>query len=157
MSFCMTKKQNSLSISPVKNSDRASDGNLKPVAREDIIKSLKEYLENTGRANISEISQMIGLSRETTKNLINEILAVWYEEIQDQTLVHSKWIESVLRNVDQNPDTLSKEKIAVVKLKSSLLSKFNALQKFALKEDKNISIFIVKNSQRNESSADRPP
>lgn len=153
----MTKKQISPSISPVKKYNRASDGNLKPEARECIIKSLKEYLENTGRASISEISQMIGLSRETTKNLINEILAEWHEEIQDQTLIHSKWIESTLKEVDCDPGSFSAKRIAVIKLKSSLLNKLNALQRFALKEDKNISIFIVKNSQRNESSTDRPP
>jgi|WetSurMetagenome_2_1015567.scaffolds.fasta_scaffold91642_2 hypothetical protein len=153
----MTKKHISLLNSVDKNCDKLSDGNIKPEVRERILITLREYLEDTGRANISEISKMLKLSRHTTKNLISEILAEWHEEIQDQTLIHSKWIESVLRDIDQNPDTLSKEKITVVKLKSFLLSKFNALQKFALKEDKNISIFIVKNDQSKKLPDDKPP
>ena len=55
----MTKKQNSLSISPIKNSDRSGDGNIKPETRERIKVSLKEYLESTGRANVSEISEIM--------------------------------------------------------------------------------------------------
>lgn len=153
----MTKKQNSLSISPIKNSDRSGDGNIKPETRESIKISLKEYLESTGRANISEISEVMGLSRQTTKNLINEILAEWHEEMEDQTLVQSKWIESTLREIDCDPDSFNKDKIAVVNLKSSLLNKLNALQRLALKEDKNISIFIVKNSQSKELPDGRPP
>jgi len=69
----MAKKECSLINSAIKDCDRTSDGNLKMEAKEKIIKSLKKYLENTGRANISEISDMIGLSRQTTKNLLNEI------------------------------------------------------------------------------------
>jgi hypothetical protein len=153
----MTKKHISLTISPIKNCDRTNDGNLKPEAKEKTERFLKEYLENTGRANISEISEILGLSRQTTKNLINEILAEWHEEIEDQTIVQAKWIESTLREIDCDPDAFNKERIAVVNLKSSLLNKLNALQKFALKEDKNVSIFIIKNNQTKKLSDDKPP
>ena len=131
----MTKNQTSLSNSVVKDCDRTSDGNLKPEAKERILKSVKKYLEQTGRANISEIAQMINLSRPTTKNLINEILLEWNEDIQDQTFPQSKWIESVIKDLDENPETFDKEKRANINLKTGLLSKLNALQKLALKDD----------------------
>jgi hypothetical protein len=137
------------SISPLssinKELDKLGDGNIKPEARERILITLREYLENTGRANISEISKMLNLSRQTTKNLINEILAEWHEEIEDQALVQSKWIESTLRDIDQNTKPFGNKKIKMINLKSSLLSKLNALQKLAIKEESyGVNIYLVK-------------
>jgi|GEM_PF-6466166 len=151
----MDKKECSLINSVVKNCDRASDGNLKIEAREKIIKSLKKYLENTGRANISEISAMLGLSRQTTKNLIDEILIEWHQEIEDQTLVQSKWVESILRDIDQDTRIFGKEEIAMINLKSSMLSKLNALQKLALKNE-SFKIYIVKRDETKELGSPNP-
>jgi len=155
----MTKNKLSLIKSVVKNDDRTIDGNLKPEARERILKSVKEYLEHTGRANISEMSQMLGLSRQTTKSLVDEVLVEWSQDIQDQTLVQTKWIESTLKDIDQHPETFCKEKIAVVNLKSSLFSKLNALQKLAIKEDSYRLIIcqINKNAPKELPDAKPPP
>jgi len=155
----MTKNKISLIKSVVKIDDRTIDGNLKSEARERILKSVKEYLEHTGRANISEMSQMLGLSRQTTKNLVDEIMAEWSQDIQDQTVVQTKWIESTLKDIDQHPETFDKDKIAVVNLKSSLFSKLNALQKLAIKEDpyRLIICQINKNTPKELPDAKPPP
>ncbi len=138
----------SLSNSVVKDCERTGDGNLKPEARERIINVLKEYLSNAGHANICEISLDLGLSRQTVKNLIGEILIDWHQEIQEESLVQSKWMESVLKDIDQNPMSFSKEKIAVVNLKSSLLGKLNALQKLALKKENSYQmIYVIKKNE----------
>lgn len=154
----MNKKDTSLINSLIKNCDRTDDGNIKPEARERVLVSLKKYLEHTGRANISEIAEMLGLSRQTTKNLIDEILTDWIPKIQDQSLLQSKWMESVLKDLDQNPETFNKDKIAVVNLKSSLLSKLNALQKLALKQDSyGIKLYMIKQVTPKELPSPKPP
>ncbi|GMX58521.1 MAG: hypothetical protein MCSN_1750 [Candidatus Microsyncoccus archaeolyticus] len=154
----MTNKYISLINSAAKISDRTSDGNLIPEARERILKSVKEYLENTGRANISEMSHMLGLSRQTTKNIVDEILDEWKEGIQSQTLIQSKWIESTLKEMDQSSRLFSKEKIAMINLKSSLLTKLNALQKLALKEESyGVNIYLVKRNELKELPDAKPP
>ncbi|MEN6511778.1 MAG: hypothetical protein ABFD00_08100 [Chloroherpetonaceae bacterium] len=142
------KKPISLSNSVVNISERTGDGNIKPEARERIINVLKNYLSNAGHANICEISLNLGLSRQTVKNLIDEILIDWHQEIQEESIVQSKWMESVLKDIDQNPTSFSKEKIAIVNLKSSLLGKLNALQKLALKKENSYQmICLVKKNE----------
>ncbi len=154
----MNKKDISLINSLVKNCDRTSDGNLKPEARGRILKSVKEYLENAGRANISEIAGMLRLSRQTTRSLIDEILLEWRPEIQDQSLLQSKWIESVLKDMDQNPKTFNKDKIAIINLKSSLLNKLNALQRLSLKQDSyGIKLYMIKQTTPKELPYPKPP
>jgi hypothetical protein len=154
----MNKKRISLNNSLVKKDDRTSDGNLLPETRERILKSIKEHLEYAGRANISEIARMVGLSRQTTKNLINEILAEWHQDIQDQTLVQARWVEFILKDIDENPETFDKDKIAVVNLKSSLLNKLNALQKLALKENSTtVSLYLIKKEAPKELPDSKPP
>jgi len=142
------RKLITLSNSVVKNGERTGDGNIKPEARERIINVLKEYLSNAGHANISEISLNLGLSRQTVKNLIDEILIDWHQEIQEGSLVQSKWIESVLKEIDLNPCSFSKQEIAVVNLKASLLSKLNALQKLALKKESFYQMIVIKKEEK---------
>ena len=124
----------SLIKSAIKSSDRTPDGNIKQEVRERVLWALKEYLQHTGRLNISELSVWLGLSRHTVKNLTKEILGVWRDEGSDQILVQSKWLESVLKDIDENPDTFDKDKRANTRLKTMLFDKTNALQKLLLKE-----------------------
>mgnify|MGYP000898247461 CR=1 FL=1 len=149
------KKIISLNNSIVKVCERTGDGNIKPEARERIVNVLKEYLINAGHANISEISLNLGLSRQTVKNIIDEILIDWHQEIQEESLMQSKWMESVLKDIDQNPASFSKEKIAVVNLKASLLGKLNALQKLALKKESSYQmIYMIKKSEVKQCESD---
>lgn len=149
------KKLISLSNSIVKNDERTGDGNIKLEARERIVNILKEYLSNAGHANISEIALNLGLSRQTVKNLIDEILIDWHQEIQEESIVQSKWMESILKDIDQNPASFSKEKIMVVNLKASLLGKLNALQKLALKKESSYQmIYMIKKSEIKQCESD---
>ena len=86
----MNKNKLSLSNSIIKKADRTNDGNLTEEARQRALKFFRKYLEHTGRVNISEISRIIGLSRQTTKNLIDEILAEWRQDMQDQAPFQAK-------------------------------------------------------------------
>ena len=147
----MKKNINSLVISAIKNKDRSADGNLLPKARERVLKAIKEYLQHTGRLNISEIASLTCLSRQTVKNITNEILFEWQEENQDQILVQSKWLESVLKDIEDNPDTFGKGKIEMIKLKTMLFGKMNAFQKLLLKDNlSNINLVILKHNNPKE-------
>jgi len=140
-----TNNKNSLTKSLIRSEDRMPDGNIKPEARMRILEAMKKYLENTGRLNISESSFLIGLSRSTVKKLTDEILNEWRGEGQNQILVQSKWLESVLKDIDNNPGTFGEDKRAIIRLKSMLLDKTNALQKLLLKENlSNISLVFIK-------------
>ncbi len=152
----MEKDKISLIKSVIKSCDRTPDGNIKPEARERVLQTMKEYLQHAGRLNISELSAWLGLSRQTVKNLTNEILDWWREEGQNQFLVQSKWLESVLRDMDNNPGTFDKDKIAITKLKAMLFDKTNALQKLLLKESlSNISLVFVKTDKPRELLDDK--
>jgi len=131
----MNKKSISLTNSVVKNEDRANDGNLLPITRERVLKSIKKHIQCTGRLNISEIASLIKLSRSTVKKMTDEILMEWKNETQSQILAQVKWTESTLKDIDENPETFGKEKIQVVRLKSMLLGKINILQKLLTKDD----------------------
>lgn len=156
----MSRKHISLSNSLVKNSDKTSDGNLRPEARQRILTSIKEHLQCAGRANISEMARMLDLSRPTVKSLVDEVLLDWGQDIQDQNqiLFQAKWMESVIRDIDQNPDAFDKEKIAVVNLKASLFSKLNVLQKLALKKDLHqFNLYLIKQASPKELPNEKPP
>jgi len=141
----MGKSIISLSKALVKNEDRTSDGNLLPETRERLLKSIKKHLQNTGRLNVSEVASMVGLSRQTAKKLVDEILMEWQEDTEDQVLIQTKWFESVLKDIDRHPETFGKEKVEIVKLKSMLLGKLNALHKILLKEKSpKINLYLVK-------------
>ena len=140
----MSKKNNSLINSAIKNKDRTNDGNLLPEARKRILKSIKGYLQDTGRLNISEIASWLNLSRQTVKRLTDEILMEWQNEMQSQILVQAKWLESILKDIDKNPETFGKEKIQVVRLKSMLLGKINVLQKLITKDSSaTINLYLI--------------
>ena len=154
----MNKKHISHSNSLIKKDDRTNDGNLRPEARERILESIKDYLKYAGRANISEIARFIGLSRQTTKKLVDEVLAEWQEDVQDQSLVQAKWVETVLDDLDENPGTFSKKKIFMIQLKAGLLGKMSALQKLALKEySPTINLYLIKKQLPDEIPKPKPP
>jgi len=140
----MNKSKNSLTKSIVKIEDRTGDGNLLPKARERVLKSIKEYLQHTGRLNVSEIASSLNLSRQTVKRLTGEILIEWQNETQSQILTQAKWIESTLKDIDENPEAFGKEKIQIVRLKSMLLGKVNVLQKLLTKEaSATVNLYLI--------------
>ena len=154
----MSKKHISHNSSLIKTDDRANDGNLLPEARERILESIKEHLEYAGRANISEIARLVGLSRQTTKNLINQVVAEWQDDIQDQSLIQAKWVESILDDLDENPETFDEKKIFMIQLKSNLLGKMSALQKLALKDySPAINLYLIKKGPPKELPKSKPP
>lgn len=120
-------------LSLIKSEERTADGNLLPDARERVIKSIQTYLRKVGYLNISEIAQQLGLSRHTTKKLTDEIVAKWRMEIENQIVVQVKWNREMIRDIDEDSDSFSKKKIALIKLKLALLSKINTLMKILIK------------------------
>jgi len=148
-----TNNKDSLIKSVIKYSDRTPDGNIKPEARERVLQIMKDYLENTGRLNISELSSWLGLSRATVKKLTDEILDEWQGEGQNQITVQEKWLQSILKDIDNNPDTFDKDKIAIIRLKSMLLDKTSALQKLLLKRNlSNINMVFIKTDKPNKNN-----
>ena len=120
-------------LSLIKSEERTPDGNLLPETRERVCITIQNYLRQSGYLNVSEISAGIGLSRQTTKKLVDEIISKWRSELENQTIIQIKWHQEVIKDIDENPNTFSKEKIALVKLKSSFLSKVNSLVKVLIK------------------------
>jgi len=120
-------------LSLIKPEERTPDGNLLPDVRERVITSIQTYLRKCGYLNISEIAQKLGLSRQTTKKLTDEILAIWRMEIENQIIVQLKRHREIVRDIDEDPDSFSKEKITLIKLKSTHLNKINTLLKTLIK------------------------
>ncbi|MFH1171915.1 MAG: hypothetical protein V1778_05280 [bacterium] len=116
-------------LSLIKPEERTLDGNLLPEVRERIIQEIKTHLQQTGYLNVSEISSKLGLSRQTTRRLIDEIVRVWNDESRNQFMAQIQWYQATLRDIEAHPRSYSKEKINLIKLKSSLLSKVNSLRK----------------------------
>ena len=129
-----TENKENRGFSIIKNEDRTGDGNLLPEVRKKTIKELKRYLQQMGYVNISEISSMINLSRQTTKKLINEITENWRVDNENQIIVQKKWHEYILDDINQNPGTFDKEKRANINLQSKIMDKINSLQKLSQKE-----------------------
>lgn len=119
-------------LSLVKTEERTPDGNLLPETRERVYRSIQKYLCQAGYLNVTEISARLGLSRQTTKKFVDEILSKWRAEQENQTIIQLKWNQEIIKDIDKNPETFSKEKIARIKLKSSLLSRVNTLMKTLL-------------------------
>lgn len=120
-------------LSLIKSEERTSDGNLLPETRERVCISIQNYLRQAGYLNVSEISAGIGLSRQTTKKLIDEIISKWRSELENQIIIQIKWHQGVLKDMNENPESFSNEKIALMKLKSSFLNKVNSLIKVLIK------------------------
>ncbi|MFH1235634.1 MAG: hypothetical protein V1685_01705 [Parcubacteria group bacterium] len=116
-------------LSLIKPEERTPDGNLLPEARARIIHNLKTYLQQTGVLNVSELSLQLGLARQTTRRLVDEVARAWQDELRYQFMAQTKWYQEVFRDTQEHPDAFSKDKIALVKLQSSLLSKVNSLMK----------------------------
>lgn len=131
----MAKNSGNQQISVVKTEDRTGDGNLLPETRERVLKSIKEHLKRVGYLNISELASIFDLSRQTTRKLVDEVIKNWSEEAEDQIQVQIKWYESTLKDITENPNLFDKDTIALVKLKSMLLGKINALRKLSLKKN----------------------
>ncbi len=116
-------------LSLVKTEERTSDGNLLPETQERVYHSIQKYLRQAGYLNVTEISTQLGLSRQTTKKFVDEILSKWRADQENQIIIQLKWNQEIIKDIDKNPETFSKEKIALIKLKSSLLSRVNTLMK----------------------------
>ena len=118
-----------LQLSLVTSAERTPDGNLLPGARSRVLQELKTFLQHTGYLNVSEISSALGLSRQTTRRLVEEIARAWQDELRFQFMAQTKWYQEVFRDIQEHPETFSKEKIALIQLQSSLLSKVKSLMK----------------------------
>lgn len=129
----MAKNKEKPQLSLIKAEERTADGNLLPDVRVQVVKSIQTYLRQVGYLNISEISQQLGLSRQTTKTLTDEILSRWRMEMDNQIIVQIKWHLEMIRDMSENPESFSKEKITLIKLKSTLLSKVNTYLKVLIK------------------------
>ena len=116
-------------LSLIKPDGRTPDGNLLPEVRDRVLREVRGYLKQTGYLNVSEIAMKLGLSRLTTKKLIDEILRAWNDEIRNEFITQIQWYQTVLKDIQEHPETYSKERIQLIKLQSSLLSKVNALRK----------------------------
>ena len=144
----MAENKENRGLSIIKNKDRTGDGNLLPEVRKKTIKELKRYLQQMGYVNISEISSMINLSRQTTKKLINEITEDWRVDNENQIIVQKKWYEHILNDINQNPETFGKEERANINLQSKIMDKINSLQKLSQKESTSkhriINVYLTK-------------
>jgi len=116
-------------LSLIKSSERAPDGNLLPETRACVIQSIKKHLQKVGYLNISDISGKLGLSRQTTRKLVDEIIDAWREESKNQIMPQLKYYHSVLNDMDENPETFDKDKIELIKLRSAVFGKINSLMK----------------------------
>ncbi|MGC9968403.1 MAG: hypothetical protein ABSC29_01565 [Minisyncoccia bacterium] len=123
----MAKTENS--VIKIGENDRTGDGNLRPEAKEKARRMVAEYVRETGRVNISELSKELALSRPTVRNLADEVLADWRGEIEDQAVVIHKWCERVAKEIDARPDDFDKDEIARVRLKLQMLDKMRAMRK----------------------------
>lgn len=119
-------------LSIVKTEDRTEDGNLRPEARERAVNVIRQYLRQTGYLNITEMSSMLGLSRQTTKKLVNEIIDAWREKTKNHVAVQIKWYQSIAKKIDENPETIGKKEMGLIKLKSNMLGRINTLMKLMI-------------------------
>jgi len=131
-----TKNGENKLISVVKTEDRAGDGNLLPETKTRVLKSIKNHLKRSGYINISELASMLNLSRQTTKKLVDEVLITWREKADDQIVVQMKWHESIIKDITEHPESFDKDAMALIRLKSVLLGKINALRKLSSQKDK---------------------
>lgn len=119
-------------LSLIKSSERAPDGNLLPETRAYVIQSIRNHLQKVGYLNISDISSKLGLSRQTTKKLVDEIVGTWREESKNQIMLQMKYYHSVLNDIDENPETFNEDKIEIIKLRSTIFGKINSLMKIMI-------------------------
>ena len=129
----MPKNTEKPQLSLITSEERTADGNLLPDVRERVVKSVQAYLRQVGYLNISEISQQLGLSRQTTKRLTDEILTKWRMEMENQFLVQIQWYLAMIKDMDENPGTFTQDKRALARLKSAFLTKTNVLLKIFIK------------------------
>lgn len=129
----MAKEIQKPKLSLIKPEERAPDGNLLPGVRERVIQSMQTYLRQVGYLNVSEMAQQLGLSRQSTKKLTDEIIAQWRTEIENQVIVQVKWHLEMIKDMSENPETFSENKRALVRLKSAFLNKINTLMKILIK------------------------
>lgn len=157
----MAENRDNHGLSVIKIEDRTGDGNLLPEVREKTIKELRKYLQRIGYVNISEISSMINLSRQTTKKLVDEILDDWQEGEENQIIVQKKWYESTIKDIDNNPEMFSKKYTDLIKLKSMMLGKINSLQKVSQKETASkhriINLCLAKEDIQKKTTELKPP
>jgi len=124
----VTKENSAASLYSSRKLARASDGNLLPEERKRLIKQIADHTRRRGNANISEIAIKFGISRPTARTLVQSLLHEWNGETFVQTFAQIKWIESMLDDLDAGAGPRSKEEIAEIKLKLSLLGRLHALQ-----------------------------
>lgn len=107
---------------------RAGDGNLMPETRKRLIKQIADHIRRRGNVNISEIACTFGISRPTTRTLVQSLLREWNGETFIQTFAQIKWIEAMLDDIDTREGPLDKNEIATARLKLALLGRLHALQ-----------------------------
>ncbi|MGB7957223.1 MAG: hypothetical protein WCF77_00045 [Minisyncoccia bacterium] len=119
----------SISVVKIAEYDRAGDGNLTPDAREKAKSAVVEFIREAGRVNVSELARYLGISRPTTRVIVDEVLAELRAEMEDQTVVIHQWCEDIVKNIDTHPEQFDRNTIARVRLKISFLDKMRTLRK----------------------------
>ena len=117
----------------INENDRTGDGNLLPEAKIKAKKAIEEHVHEAGRINVSELSRRLNLSRQTVRIIADEVLAEWYADIEDQTIVTHKWYENLAQEIDVHPDDFNKDTIPRLRFKMSLFDKMRAMRKILKK------------------------
>lgn len=123
--------------SPIKitPTERIGDGNLTPEARRKIIESIHQYISRRGSVSISDLSNQLGLSRQTVRILVNEILDKLRDAEETQILAQIQWHKGVVEKLSKTPEAFTKDQIRILQFHSSMLGKITSLQK-ALRKNK---------------------
>jgi len=132
----MGKRKQNQAISIIKPEDRAGDGNLLPETRQKALETIKKIIKHSGHVNISALAAQLGLSRQTTKKLVGEVMAELKEDIIDQSIAFRAWLESVVEDIDSQPG-LYGEPIEEISLKMKMLKQINSIDK---QSEKSINI-----------------
>lgn len=125
-------RNRNLSLIKIEEKDRTKDGNLLPEVRSRTLKEIQWYLSCTGYLNVSVLADQLGLSRQTTRVLVDEVLDEIREVSERQILAQIPWYHSALEELEEmyiNPEEFSEEKIEVIKVKAVILGRLNAVQK----------------------------
>ncbi len=121
------------SVTKIGKNDRTPDGNLLPEAKDKVKNMIEEYIREAGRVNVSELSRYLALSRPTVRTIVDELLGEWRADIEDQAVVAHKWCESVVKEIDAQPENFDKDTIARIRLKMSLFDKMRVMRRMLKK------------------------
>lgn len=118
-----------ISLIKITPDERTKDGNLTQEGKKRALDEIRKYISNYGYMNVSELSGLLGLSRQTTRTLVNEVLDELREEEGPQLLAQIKWHQDVAATLGQDPEAFTEKQIKVLKFQSAMLGKITLLQR----------------------------